>query len=161
MNIYQTTEIENRIELSAALNNGEIDENLLKELVEAQTKSIEQIENLCKYIRHLEMFSENAMQEMARIAALKARANNRIDSIKRYLAPYVKERGKLDAGTFTLSTRQSESVDLDENFDTQNPEYNTQTVSWKPDKKKIKDAFKAGAVIDGVSMVYKNNLQIK
>jgi len=161
MNIYDVEVIENEINRIASINDGEIPEEKLRELVEAQTRSIEQIEKLCRYIRHLEQFEENAAAEIERINQLKERAQNRMESIKNYLAPYVKARGKFDAGTFTLSTRPSESVILDESFDTGNLEYNNVKVTYKPEKEKIKKDFNAGIYIQGVSIKHKNNLVIK
>ncbi|MCP3681901.1 MAG: hypothetical protein GY861_04350, partial [bacterium] len=54
-NIYNVSVIENQIERIAADNDGEIPDELLKELVEAQTKSLDSVENMVKYVRHLEL----------------------------------------------------------------------------------------------------------
>jgi hypothetical protein len=159
MNIYDCDSIEKQIEFSAMTSDGEISEDLLKQLVETQTKSIEQIDKLLRYVRHLQLFSENCRQEKTRISELQNRADRRIDSIKKYLTPYVESRGKVDAGVFSLSTRKSESVELDDNFN--DPDYSTQIISWTPDKKKIKDAIKNGKVIQGARLIQNINLQIK
>jgi hypothetical protein len=159
MNIYDCDSIEKQIEFSAMTSDGEISEDLLKQLVETQTKSIEQIDKLLRYVRHLQLFSENCRQEKTRISELQNRADRRIDSIKKYLTPYVESRGKVDAGVFSLSTRKSESIELDDNFN--DPEYSTQIISWNPDKKKIKEAIKSGKVIQGARLMQNINLQIK
>lgn len=159
MNLYNIAVIEQEIESRAKDNDGEISEEDLKSLVEAQTKSIEKIENLCKYIRHLEQFEEKAKAEIARINGLKQGATNRMQSIKKYLTPYVKGKGKFDAGTFRLSIRTSKSADVISNFDV--PGYMKESLSITPDKVKIKEDLKKGVVIPGARLSDNDNLQIK
>jgi hypothetical protein len=159
MNLYEIVSLENYIEEIAAQNDGEIPEELFRELVEAQTKSLESIDKLCRYIRHLEQFVENAKEEKRRISELQTRAENRVESIKKYLTPYVENRGSFDAGTFHLSVIKSESIQLSDNFN--DPEYYEQIISWKPDKKKIKEAIKSGKFVQGAYLLTKQNTQIK
>jgi hypothetical protein len=159
MNIYDVQEIELQIDRIAESNDGEIPEDLLQELIIAQTSSIVQVEKLCRYIKHLEAFDTMADMEIARISNLKARANNRMASIKKYLTPFVKERGKFDAGTFRLSTRKSTRVEVDQGFN--DPAYMVEKTSVSPDKVKIKDALTSGTQLPGARLVESDNLQIK
>jgi len=109
MNIYEVSQIEKAIEESVDPETGEIDEELVKDLIHAQTRSIEQVEKLCKYVKHLENFVSNAKEEKARINDLQKKAENRMASVKSYMLPYIQEihGGKFDAGTFKVSTRKS------------------------------------------------------
>lgn len=138
-------------------------EDIIKEFVEDQQKTEESIERMIKLIKHLEFFIDNCKKEEQRIKERRQSTENKIESIKRYLMPFVKEKGKFDVGTFTLSTRISKSVVLsDAEFDLEeNKDYVIEKVELKPDKKKIKEALEKGEYIHGASLVEKDNLQIK
>lgn len=159
INIYDVGLLENQIEIIASENDGEIPEEMLQALVEAQTKSMEQIDKLCRYIRVLELGMDSCWIEESRIKEMREKADRRIKSIKKYLTPFVQNQGKkIHAGTFTLSTRKSESVEVIGEVPT---EYATIKVSSIPDKVKIKEDIKAGKKIDFAEIVQKQNLQIK
>lgn len=157
--LYDVMEIENAIENIAAENNGEISEEMLQKLVLAQTNSLIQIESLAKYVKHLEYFQESAKKEEERIYTLRKRAENRVESIKKYLTPYIESHGKVEVGTFKISIRKSESVELDDNFN--NPNYQTQVISYKTDKSQLKLDIKTGKTIEGARIKENLNLQIK
>lgn len=159
MNIYDIVAIERQLEAIAEANEGEIPEEKLMELVEAQTKSVEQIDKLCRYMRHMEMGADACTAEVIRIEAMRDKAKNRIASIKKYLTPFVAKRGKMTIGTFTLSVRKSESVELDDQFFNANFSRVVETV--KPNRKMIKEALKEGLKIKGARLVDKQNLQLK
>ncbi len=164
MNLYELTQIENQIEQIAILNEGEIPEEELQKLVEAQTQSLIQIENLVHYIKHLEYFQETAKKEEERIKNLRQKAEKRVDSIKKYLTPYIQSKSKLDVGTFKLSVRRSESVEVDEDFvEKSDPEYINykEIISKTPDKIKIKKALEIGEIVPGARLKENFNLQIK
>lgn len=159
MSIYDVAEIEKQIEQIAIDNDGEIPEEKLQQLVEAQTKSMASLEKMCRFIRHLEMFEETADSEIKRIKQLKESAAVRLASVKKFMTPYVKERGNFDAGTFRLSVRKSEKVIVPEDFN--NPSYCKEVTTIKPDKVLIKKDLKAGIDIEGAHLVTFDNLQIK
>ena len=163
MNIYEPLEIEAQLNVIAKDNEGEIPEEMLQALIEKQAESLIQIEKLCKYIRHLELGIDSCKAEENRIAEMRKKAENRIASIKKYMTPYIQKSGKITAGTFTLSTRKSESVIVDDWFFSyeENQEYCTVKIQTTPDKKKIKEAIKKGLKIEGASIKANENLQIK
>jgi hypothetical protein len=161
MNLYDVISLENQIEKIAEANEGEVPEYLFQQLIEQQTQSLIQIENLCKYIRNLETGIDMCKAEIDRINKMKDKATNRIESIKKYITPYIKQQRKIEAGTFTLSTRKSESVDI---TDKEKIPINYRTVipeTWNPDKKLIKDDIKKGVIVPGAELHEKDNLQIK
>jgi len=169
LNLYDIVALENQIERIAEENLGEIPEEMLKELVEAQTKSLDMIERLCKYVRHLELGIENCKAEKSRITEMQFKADNRIKSIKKYMTDYVDKAGKIIAGTFTLSIRKSEAVmkseseELDKNFAElyrYEPFVDSKT-SFHANKNEIKKLLNKGEKIDGAQLVQKKNLQIK
>ena len=165
MNLYDIMVIEREIEIRAEQNGGEISDEEFKNLVEYQTTSIIKIENLCKYVRHLELFQAQAKEEINRINELKKKAEKRVNSIKKYMTPYVMQKGSIDAGTFKLSTRKSKSVDLSDEFfrvyEQVENEYLVPVLTFKPDKKKIKQDIEDGNEIPGARIITKENLQIK
>lgn len=158
-NIYDCFEIENQIERIAESNGGEISEELMSALVEAQMKSITTITGLCKYLKSIDLFSEACKSEENRIADLRKRAEKRKESIVRYITPFVARDGKIMAGIFQLSTRKSESVELEENFN--HVDYTYIEEILKTDKIKIKTDLKKGLKIKGARLESHDNLQIK
>lgn len=159
MNLYNVMDLENQIEYIAEHNEGEIPEEKLQELIEAQTQSIVQVENLCKYIRHLELGIEVCRAEENRIATMRKRAENRIENIKKYLTPYVQHEGNVEAGTFKLSIRKSKHVEVVPGFN--DLTYCNVKEIVTPDKTAIKKAIESGIVIEGAKLVEQGNLQIK
>lgn len=158
-NIYDVLILETEIERIASENDGEIPEELFRELVEMQTRVPEQLDNLVKYIRNLELGIETCKAEEQRIKAMRDKAENRIKSIKKYLTPYVIKKGKVEAGTFKLSTRKSEYVDLVNDFNVE--KYMKEKVTVSPDKAKIKEDLKNGVDIPGAKISSNKSLQIK
>jgi FtsZ-binding cell division protein ZapB len=161
MNLYEIATIEQEIEAMASENEGEISEELLERFLEVQMKTVEKVSNISRYIKHLELFIENCKEEKKRISENQRKAENRIESIKRYMTPLVMQHygGKLDAGTFKISTRSSESVELEDGFNLD--EYCDVVIEYKADKKKIKDAIKSGVDVPGAKIKSNINLQIK
>jgi hypothetical protein len=161
INLYEVVTLENQIEHIAEQNDGEIPEELLRQLVEAQTQSLQQVENLVKYIRHLELGISMCKSEEERISTMRKKAEKRIESIKEYLTPYIAKEGKIEAGTFKLSVRKSDKVIID-NEGYINSKYMTIVPeSYKPDKNLIKQDLKSGVAINGVHLEIIDNLQIK
>jgi len=160
MNLYEVTAFQNFIEKIAEENEGEIPEHLFQQLVEKETQSLQQIEGLCKYIRNLELGINICQIEIDRINKMKEKANKRIETIKKYLTPYVVKQGKIEAGTFTLSTRKSESVKIIDELSI--PEQFKEIVKTeKIDKNAIKADLKLGINVPGAELEKKDNLQIK
>jgi len=129
--------------------------------VAEQCKSVQNIENLVKYIRNLELGVNMCDTEIERINKMKEKAGKRINGIKKYLLPYVAKHKKIEAGTFTLSTRKSESVNI---IDKEKIPINYRTVipeTWNPDKKLIKQDIKKGVIVPGAELKESDNLQIK
>ena len=157
--LYDVIEIEKEIERIAIEQDGEIPESLMQALIEAQMKNITTITGLCKYIKSMDYFMDACKAEETRIAELRKRAEKRKESIYKYITPIVARDGKIMAGTFQLTTRKSEAVEIDENADITGYKIIKQVET--PDKTAIKNALKKGAVIPGARLVEHDNLQIK
>ena len=130
-------------------------------LVMAQTNSIEQIEGLCKYIRNLESDQAACKTEEELLAKKRKAAEKRIDSIKRFLVPYFIKKGKTTAGAFTISTRKSNRVIVDDKVFKDRFLMTHKPEEWNPDKKAIKNAFKEGKDVPGCIIQLFHSLQVK
>lgn len=159
LSLYESLQIEDDLMALAAENDGEISEQDFELLIQAQTNSIDKIEGLCKWFRKSELFIDNCKAEKKRMDDSMKRVANRMKSAKGYIAPYVRAKKKITAGTFTLSTRKSKVVVLDEDFN--DPYFITEKITKTPDKKAIKEALNAGESIIGAEIQERISLQIK
>lgn len=161
MNLYDVREIEAEIDQIAKENEGEIPEDKWETLVIAKTQALNQVEKLVQYIRHLELGIENVDSEIERLQTIKTHANNRINSIKSYLLPFVNSssNSKIEVGTFKLSIRKSEQVIVDESL--LDKQYLKEKISYTPAKDAIKLALKSGIEVTGAYLKQNFNLQIK
>lgn len=164
MNIYDIMVIENQIEKAAAENDGELTDEQLQALVEAQTTSIVQIEKLCQYIRHLDLGAQACKTEEERIKSMREKAERRIEGIKKYLTPYVQTHGRVETPTFALSIRKSQRLNIvkadfqdtcDKKYIVVVPE------SYRIDKDAVKKDMKSGVDVPGAVLEGHYNLQIK
>ena len=161
LSIYECDDLMKEIEELAAENEGELTDEQLESLVKAQTTSIEKLGKMVNYIKHLEGFSAICKNEASRVSSRKKVADNRIASIKRYLTPYIVEKGKQTIGTVTLSIRKSTSVNVADAFN--NDAYGEVVRTFKPDKKLIKKFLMDNPDMGllGATLEHKNNLQVK
>lgn len=159
LNIYECDELKHQIEAKADMNDGEISDEDMKAIVQAQTQSIEQLGKLANYVKHLEGFEIIAKAEVAQIQQKRKVAANRIESIKRWLRPYVEQHGPINVGVRRLSTRKSQGVVLVDGFD--NPQYCTTETVIKPDKKSIKESIQNGIEVPGAILEDRISVQIK
>ena len=115
------------------------------------------------------LFYKNLVAEAAAIKAeeenLRKRrqvAENKAESVKRWLT-YALQGEKFKTPRLALSWRKSETVELKPDMDpaTLPLAFQAIKVTVSPDKAKLKEALKAGAVIEGVELVEHQNLQVK
>ena len=161
LSLYECRALVEEMELIAEHSDGELSEEQLKLLVEAQTRSIVKLQGLCGAIVHYEQGVAFCVSQEKRIAEARQRAEKRIESIKKYLLPYVKEQGKpVTAGTFTLSTRKSTQTIITGTI--YNPDYQRMIPARvEPDKNKIKEALQSGKEVKGAELQTNYSLQIK
>jgi len=168
--LYECSEIIAAIEARAEQAGGEISDEDLQALVVAQTTSMVKLEKLCGFVKFVEHTIDLCKQEETRLVAKRKTAERRLESIKKFLVPFVsqyrREKGHpVTVGTFTLSTRRSESVEIDElafATDENRAHWCTEKVTYQPDKKRIKEELQNPlATITGASLVEKESLQIR
>lgn len=170
LTIYDCQELIREIERAAEKNGGEITDEQLAVLVQAQTTSLARLGGLCGFLKFVEHRIELCKTEEQRIAQMRRTAERRLESIEKFLLPFVsayraEKNHPLDIGTFSLSTRKSTAVEIDEQrffMDENNrKKWSVEKVSYSPDKKAIKVALEAGHEIEGASLVEREHLTLK
>jgi hypothetical protein len=153
--LYQCQDLLNQIESDE----GEISAEQLQLIVSAHAQSIEKLKSLCGFIRYLEQGIVACKAEKDRISQMQKTAENRLERIKEYLTPFVKEKGTIHMDTFSLSVRKSVAVELEPGFD--NPYFCKLVKELVPDKRAIKEALSNQEEIAGARLVTNFNLQLK
>lgn len=116
-------------------------------------------EAVCKLIRDVECSLLYADDEIKRIQANKKKDLKKINSLKMFLEPYVKEKSLKQLGTFKVSLRKSSKVNIvDESLIPE--DFKQYDEVLKVDKLKIKEALKSQDV-DGCELITNETLQIK
>jgi len=159
MNIYECDEVMRAMEAQADINEGELTDEQVNELVLAQTTSIAKLTSLCNYMQYLTSQAEMAKAEASRVSRVKISAEKRVESIKKWLLPYLLEHGPVNAGTHRLSTRKSKGVVLVDGFNVD--EYMNSKVVWTPDKQRIKTDIENGIEVRGAVLEERINVQFK
>jgi hypothetical protein len=153
--LYQCQDLLNQIETDE----GEISQEQLQAIVSAHTQSIEKLKSLCGFLRYLEHGIAACKAEKDRISQMQKNAEIRLERIKDYLTPFVKEKGTINVDTFSLSVRKSVAVELEPGF--ANPYFCKLVKELVPDKRAIKEALTNQEEIAGARLVTNFNLQIK
>ncbi|MTQ92775.1 hypothetical protein GMC70_09270 [Streptococcus salivarius] len=119
----------------------------------------EKIENCIKVIRNKNARVEAYKAEIARLDALKKSESKAIEEIKKRISEAMRltQHDKLDTTLFKVGFRKSKAVVVDE--DKLPKKY--QIVSYKPDKKMIKELLNSGATIRGAHIEERSNLSIR
>jgi hypothetical protein len=162
MNIYQ---IQNEYQL---LINQVIDADgeLSPEVMEALQINEQQLQSKAidysYVIKQLDSDCEAIDAELKRLQQLKKVRTNLADRLKDTIsnAMNLYEVEKIETPLIKLSFRNSESVEITNESQLDACFIVTKTVST-PDKKAIKDAIKSGAFVQGATISYNKNLQIK
>lgn len=116
------------------------------------------IEGVCLWIKNLKAEAEALKAEKDAFAQRQKAAENKMESLKKYIASYL-DGTKFETAKVKVSFRKSESLEIsegaiipDEFLKFKEPEVN---------KTELKKALKAGQHFDGVSIVQNQNIQIK
>ena len=140
----------------------ELNIEALDNLMQAKTDTIANgLEALCKIRARKQSDIAALKAEATRMKEKADREERSLERLEDYILSMLKRSGesKVNAGTFTVGTRTSNSVWVAPDFN--NPEYMRTTTTTAPDKVAIKEALKNGIKIDGASITTKENLAIK
>lgn len=119
----------------------------------------EKVEAVALWVKNLLSDAEAIKAEKEALADREAKCRKKADSLKKWLANAL-EGQKFSTARCAVSFRRSEQVEiLDENIVPQ--EMMVQTVSFKPDKKAIKELLKAGQQVSGCCLIENQNVQIR
>jgi hypothetical protein len=124
-----------------------------------QMERNQKIENVACWIKNLLSDAEAIKAEKDALADREAKCRKKAEDLKKWLGIAL-EGQKFSSARCAVSFRRSEAVEItDENIIPQ--VLMVQTVSFKPDKKAIKELLKAGQEISGCRLVENQNVQIK
>ncbi|MGA1730914.1 MAG: siphovirus Gp157 family protein [Steroidobacteraceae bacterium] len=159
----QAQDIEGEIAMAAELLESDDPEQeaaaiaLIEQYLEASSHTkallVDKADKICLYIDHLEAVAKFRSEQAARLKALAAADEKRIESLKRYMlnvltALYPSER-KFSLPTHELTSRRSEKAIVDDP-DLIPAEFNR--IKAEPDKTAIKTALKAGKDVPGAHL---------
>ena len=124
-----------------------------------QMERNEKLENIALWVKNLLSEAEALKAEEKAFAEREKKARNKAESLKRYLDSALNGQ-KFNTTKVAISYRKSTSVDV---LDVEKlPEAYRKTVTTvSADKTAISAALKAGELVDGATLVEKNNLSIK
>jgi hypothetical protein len=159
MTIYECQDIIRQIEERADANYGEVSDDDMQLLVEAQTSSMEKLGKLVGCIKHFEYFVDACEAEIKKTQEKKKSIEKRLDNIKRFMLPYLEQHGTVTVGTNKIGIRESKAVILAEGFD--NPIYCKTVTEVKPDKNLIKDSIQNGIEVKGAMLETRKHVVIR
>ena len=145
--------------LLAMLEADEIDIQTFNDTVEGMG-AIEKVENCCKILSQLNGEAAMYKAEIERLEKAKKTIENNAKWLKSQIYNFYLANGsqKIKTGTFTVSARKNEFVDIPD--DAKIPKkYLKVTVS--PDKTAIKAAIKSGVKVRGATISTRESVQIK
>ena len=116
------------------------------------------VENICLYIKNLEAEAEALKAEKDAFAQRQKVAENKMNSLKQFLSNYL-EGTSFKTTKVNVSFRKSESLEISDVYKI--PEDFLKYKEPDVDKTALKQAIKAGAEVEGASIIEKLNIQIK
>ena len=118
------------------------------------------LKGCCEYVQWLDNEQSYIQHEIDRLKRKKEKVLKRKESFLNYMASCLPNREKWKSGMYEISRRQSESVEITDQALIP-PQYLKEKISYEPDKITAKHDIKMGAVIPGMQLVTKQNIQIK
>lgn len=116
------------------------------------------IENICLWIKNLKAEAEALKAEKDAFAQRQKAAENKMESLKRYISGYL-DGTAFESAKVKVSFRKSESLEISDVY--RIPEDFLKYQEPYVDKAALKKAIKDGAAIEGAEIVENYNIQIK
>ena len=160
MNLYEmTAEIRNLYEMLAEADAEDIDQ-IVSDAIEG-IEADKKVEGYCQVIKQLKADAEMLKAEKARIDRKKATAENAIERMRKALTDFMEasHQDKVKAGTFSVSMRETASVNILNELDL--PERFLIPQMPKADKKAIKEALDNGEKVDGAELTFTKGVTIR
>ena len=149
-------EINAEIESCVDIETGEILD--IEKLEKLQIAFDEKVENIALWVKNLNAEAEAINKEKDSLAVRQKVCENKALGLKNYLSSFLNGQ-KFKTARVSISYRKSESVEVTD-VSALDPEY-YKVVYPEADKTKVKDALKKGVILEGVSLVEKQNIQIR
>lgn len=129
-------------------------------LDELEMEFKDKIRNIGLYIKNLESDADQYEKAEKEFAQKKKSAKNKVDSLKQYLASNLNGAPfKSDDGLLNISYRKSESLEIEEGAEV--PLEYLVAQEPKVDRVALKKAIKEGNTFSGITVVEKQNIQVK
>lgn len=116
------------------------------------------VEGIALWIKNLVAEAKMVKEEKDNLAARQKACENKAESLKKYLASALGGE-KFKTSKVSISYRKSKSVEV-EDVSLLDDDY-LKFKEPEADKTKIKKALEEGVILEGISLVEKNNIQIK
>lgn len=122
----------------------------------------DKIENIAMWIKNLNAEAKAIREEEKNLADRRKVSENKSESLRKYLDRILNGE-KFSTAKVAISYRKSTAVEIADEEAFAKSADATYLVQQPPkiDRTAIKDALKAGAVINGAELVERNNIQIK
>lgn len=163
MNLYEiNAEIEKAIEAlfaNADEETGEIRQEDVEALEAMKMARDEKLENIGCYIKNVKAEAEAIKNEEKALKERRETLESKAENMKAYVANALQGE-KWASAKVAFSFRKSEAVAIPD-IEKLQKEYLIEEVTYKPDKKAIKEALKNGDSVEGAYLESRNNLQIK
>jgi hypothetical protein len=132
------------------------------DLINLQADREKKIEGCACYVKNLQAEVDALKAEETELATRRKAKEKRIEQMKRYIAASMNIFEMPDFETPKCSLKFRKSTALEITDETRLPSnYVNEIITYKPDKAKIKDALKLGAIVTGCKLVERKNLQVK
>lgn len=150
------------------LENGEVNEETGEytvdetALAELKVDRVAKVDNILRYMKNLEAEADAIKAEIATQQSRLKHRENVLSRLKEIIRQSMERNGetKLQLPIADLSLRKSETTVIDDEEALPDKFVNV-TITAKPDKKRIKEALKAGEEVAGAHIEVKQNLQVK
>ena len=116
------------------------------------------VENMCLWVKNLKAEAEALKAEKDAFAQRQKVVENKMNSLKEFIARYL-EGCSFKTTKVNVSFRKSESLEISDVYKI--PEDFLKYKEPDVDKTALKQAIKAGAEVEGASIIEKLNIQIK
>lgn len=155
-------DIDRQLERCFDLETGEVDEAAETELLKIKAEIVANgLEKLCQHRVNL-LASVNGLEaEEERLAEKVSRQKKKLADLEEYIKLIHLRSGneKSIAGSFTVSTRKSTQVIVEDGFS--DSRFIKTETKEKVDKKALKEFLTTGAIVQGAALQVNNNLVVK
>ena len=160
MKLYEINEqIQNILNDFVDEETGEIKENVIADIDKLQEEKQSKALNIAKYIKNLTAESEAIYKEETSLKSRRNKLDKQIERLSEYLVLNISGE-KIKDAQIEISWRKSQFIEIT-NADILPKIFTAEKIVSIPDKKAIKNAIEAGAIINGAELKERLNLVIK